>query len=812
MRNLFQDIRYGLRALAKSPGFAAVAILTLALGIGANTAIFSVVQRVLLRPLPYPNPESLVQIFNTYYPAWPQAGLSPGDFQDWRRQARDVSEMSAYIDISQGFNLTGNGDPERVEAAYASAALFPMLETRASAGRTFLPDEDKPGSAPVVMLSHRFWESRFGADASIVGHAITLDQQHFTVIGILPVDFQLLRWPDIWMPVGQYPDDLTGHVHHPFSVVARLKPGIKISEAQAEFVSLNQQEGQAFPDTHKNWDVKVQPLEDASAAKLRSTLLVLLGAVGLVLLIACANIVNLLLARNAAREKEIALRTALGATQWRVIRQLLTESVLLSFVGGVLGLVVASVGIDILGALAPPDLSVVRETTLNGPVFGFAIAICLAAGIVCGLLPALRTLTQNLDGVLKQGTKGSSAFGSHRIHSALVVAEIALALIPLVGAGLLIRSFHRLLGVDPGFAADHILTMEVQQPQLSADDLNKMTNDQFTAFNKKQSVQFEEIAGQIQGLPGVKSVGGIQVLPLGSALRSASRFVIEGEPTPAAGARPVAEVRYISLGYFSAMAIPTLKGRAFAEADWNGSNVIINQAMARRFWPGSDPLGHRINLCSLYPTPCWSSIVGVVGNVHEYGLDATPTFDVYFTGGWTPFFVIRTASDPATLAAAATSIIHKEDAALPVTHVMVMDDLLSDSVSPRRFATLLIGVFAGLALLLAAVGIYGVMSYTVTQRTHEIGIRVALGAQSRDIWSLIVGRGAKLALAGIAIGFAGALALTRFLSSFLFEVRATDPVTFISVALLLALVALVACYIPARRAIKVDPLVALRYE
>jgi putative ABC transport system permease protein len=813
MSTIFQDVRYALRVLAKNPGFALIAVLTLALGIGANTAIFSVVQRVLLRPLPYPEPGRLVEISNSYPPTISHIGLSPGDYADWSRQATSISEMGAFSSISQGFNLIGAGDTQRVQGSYASSSFLPMLGIRPVVGRSFLPEEDKVGSAPAVMLSYHLWQSRFGADPAVVGRAVQLDSQRYTVVGILPAGFQLLRWADLWMPIGQFGDDLTSHVHHDFNVIGRLRPGATVAQAQAEMISLNHQEEVAFPDTHRHWGVTVARLESPDAPNLRSTLLVLFGAVGLVLLIACANIVNLLLVRNAAREREVAIRTALGASPWRLIRQLLTESVLLSLLGGIFGLIFAFAGLKILMSLAPANLAVLHETGLNGAVLGFTITVCLTAGFVCGALPALQSLKLNLDSVLKQGSKGTSAAGRQKVHSFLVVAEIAMALVPLIGAGLLLRSFQHILDVNPGFQTDHVLTMNVPQASLTLAQANQLTSAQQLALAEKQSLQFEQIAQQIRALPGVKTVGAIDDLPLSSEFRQASRFVIEGQPVPPAESRPILQFRGVSLGYFSSLSIPLLKGRLFTPADLKLQGVtVINEAMARRFWPSGDPLGKRINLCSLFATPCWTSIIGVVGDVHQFGLDATPTFDAYFVGGWAPYFVIRTASDPVTLASAISGVIHQADPSLPVTQVARMDDLLSDSVSPRRFATLLIGIFAGLALLLAAVGIYGVMSYTVTQRTHEIGIRVALGAQSRDIWSLVLGRGAKLAVAGIAIGFAGALALTRFLSSFLFEVRATDPATFISVALLLTLVALVACYIPARRAIKVDPLVALRYE
>ena len=812
MENLMQDIRYCLRTLAKNSGFTLVAVLTLALGIGANTAIFSVVQNLLLRPLPYPQPESLVEIWNTYPPQVPRGGLSPGDYADWRREAKSFSEMGGYADVSHGFNLTGDGEPQRIQVGYASSSIFFMLGARVVAGRSFVPEEDRAGNAPVVLLSHRLWQGRYGGDSRVVGRTVTLDNHSYTIAGILPAGFQLLRWADVWMPLGQFDDDLTEHVHHAFAAIARLKPGVTLSEASAEIRQLNEQSAIAYPIEHKNFGVLVQKLQDPSAEKLRNTLLVLFGAVGLVLLIACANIVNLLLVRNAARQREVAVRTALGANQWRLVRQLLTESVLLSLLGGGLGLILAVAGLKILKSFVPDDLAVLRETGLNGWVLGFTLAVCLAAGLACGLLPALRTLKTNLAGVLKQGSKGASTAGYQQTHSLLVISEVAMALVPLIGAGLLLRSFQHLLQVDPGFQTEHILTMEVQQPTLTFAQRNQLSLVEQSKLWEKQSLQFDQIAGQIRTLPGVREAGGVDDLPLGTEFRKAARFVIEGQPAIAAGARPIAQLRSASLSYFSALRIPLRAGRFFNQEDWSIANILINEAMARRFWPGGDALGKRIDLCSLDKQSCLYTIVGIVGNVHQFGLESEPTFDVYLAGGWTPYFVIRTGSDPATVAAAATDVIHRADASLPVTHVMTMDALLSGSVSPRRFSAVLIGAFAALALVLAAVGIYGVMSYTVSQRTQEIGIRMALGAQPGDVQGMILGHSAKLTLLGVGLGLAGSFVLVQFLTSLLFGVGAYDAVTFIGVSLLLAVVAMAAAYVPARRAVRVDPLIALRYE
>jgi putative ABC transport system permease protein len=812
METLWQDLRHAFRALRKSPGFTAVAVLTLGLGIGANTAIFSVVENVLLRPLPYQDPAALVQVWNTYLPAFPQTPMSSGDFQDFQRQASSFSQMAAYVDPPSGFNLTGDGQPERLEATLATSGLFPLLGVRPVVGRTFAPEEDKPGGPPVVLISRRLWQNHFGSDPSVVGRTIILDGRGFTLVGVLPAEFSLVPTTDLWMPVSEYGDDLTSHLHHDFNILARMKPGIGVSQAQAELAALNRQEEQAFPDTHKNWGVLVTPMENSSAVKMRVALLVLFGAVGLVLLVACANIVNLLLARNAVRQKEIALRVVLGASRSRLLGQLLTESVLLSLLGGTLGVFLASAGLRVLSTFVPSDLASVKDTGLNRWVLGFTLAVSFLAGLICGLIPAVLTLKQDLHGILKEGTRTAGAAGGQKIRSFLVVSEIALALIPLIGAGLLIRSFHRLLEVDPGFRRDHILAMEMDQPELPLSSVVKLTTEQQLALARKQSLQFDELAQRIQALPGTKAVGGVTVLPLASAMRSASRFMVEGQPLPANGARPIAETRSASPGYFAAMGIPLRMGRPLDAHDYASQTIVVNEAIAQRFFPGGDPIGKRLNVCSLDPKPCWLTIIGVVGNVHQYGLEGAPTLDIYYSEGWPRYMVIRTAADPAALAQSAVGEVHKFDPNLPVTHVMTLDNLFADSVSPRRFSTFLLGVFAGLALLLAAMGIYGVMSYVVSLRTNEIGVRVALGAQPGDIWRLVIGRGARLALAGVAFGLVGAVALTKLISSLLYGVKPTDPITFGGVALLLVGVALLACYVPARRAMRVDPMVALRYE
>ena len=812
MNNLLQDIRYALRILRKSPGFTVVAILTLALGIGANTAIFSVIQTVLLRPLPYANPHQLIEIWCTYPPAVPIGGLSPGDFHDWRKEATTVSEMAAYGWAARwGANLTGDGAPQHIRLNYSTSNLFPMLGKEPAEGRFFSPADDNRGAASVVVLTHRFWQSRFGADPNVVGHAITLDGLQYTIRGVLPANSGVLDSVDLWMPMGRYPDDLTDHTYHELVGLARLKPGVTLTQARAEFDSLNHQEALAYPAQHKGFGILVRQMEDPNAAQMRQSLLTLFAAVGLVLLIACANVISLLLARNAARGKEIALRVAIGANQMRLVRQLLTESTLLALLGGAVGIAFGIFGVKAVAALAPATLSAIRAPHLNGGIFLFALALCAIVGVACGLLPATQIRKVNVNTALKEGGKGTSALASRRLHNLLVVSEIALALIPLCVAGLLLRSLQHLLNVSPGFQPDHLLSIEIPQATISQTELAKMTPDQQKQLAQKQYLEFQQILERVQALPGVKSAAGIDVLPLGSEIQQASRFVIEGRPIPNAGVRPIAEMRNVTPEYFSTMDIPLLSGRVVTSTDY-ALNLDINEAMARRFWPRGDAIGKRINLCSLAPQPCWWSIVGIVGDVHQFALDAAPTFDVYFSGSWTPYLVIRTALDPHRITAAASAAIHKIDPALPVGNVMSMDELLSGTLAPRRFSAALISIFAGVALLLASVGVYGVMSYVVGKRTNEIGIRMALGARPLDVLRWVMTGGMKLALLGIAIGVGGSLALTTIMASQLFGVTPHDPLTFSVVAATLLIIALAACYIPARRAMKVDPMVALRYE
>jgi len=796
--------------LLRIPTFTLASVLTLALGIGANTAIFSVVESVLLRPLPYKNPSRLVQLWNTYPPMIPQGPNSACDFRDFRQRSQTFSEMGAYVDTARGLNLTGEGEPERLEMRYVTSSLFPMLGVKPIAGRGFTLAEDNPGTPLTVLISYHLWQKQFGSNPGVVGHALTLDGRGYTLAGVLPEDLRLAPATDIWLPIGQYDPGPDPYRYHEFNMIGRLKSGIRIEKAQAELTTLNYQQQKTFPDTHKNFGVLVTPLQDPSARKMRRALLILLGAVGLVLLVACANFVNLLMARNATRRRELAVRVALGASRSRLLSHLLTESVLLSLLGGACGIALADAGLRVIRALVPPDLTGVNDASLNFGVLVFTLVLSFLSGIGCGLIPALQTLRLDLHSMTKEGTRATGAPARQATRRILVVSEIALTIILLTGAGLLIRSFQRLMKVDPGFHSHHIFALEVDRPQPSPAEQGKLTNEQRIADLRQQSIEYEALMGRIQALPGVEAAGGISVLPLGTAMRSASRFLVEGQPIPTDGVRPVAETRSVSPGYFAAMGIPLRQGRLLDAHDYGSQNVVVNQAFADRFWPGGNAIGKRFNFCSLAPEPCWTTVVGVVGNVHQYGLEAAPTFDSYGAVGWEPYTVIRTTSDPLSITQAVIGEVHKFDSSLPVTQVMTLDRLLSESVASRRLSTFLLGLFAGLALLLATIGVYAVMSFAVRLRTNEIGVRVALGAQPWNIWWLVIDSGARIVLTGIGIGMVGAFVMTKLLSALLYGVTATDPITFGGVALLLACVALLACYVPARQAMHIDPVAALR--
>jgi predicted permease len=811
MGTLWQDIRYGLRTLRKSPVFTLVAVFALALGIGANSAIFSVVNAVLLRPLPFDHPERLLTI-RARNERDGSVGVEQSypNFLDLRAQCQACEGVAAYAHTTTF--LTGSDEePERARGIQASADLFALLGAKPAVGRVFTPEEDQPGGHRLVVLSYEFWQRSFGGDAKIIGREIPLGSAPTTVIGVMPPGF---KFPvestqiDFWMPLAPMlsPADKDGRANVWLDLLAKTKAGATREQVQAEIETISRRLQTQYPATNTALIFFTKPLHEDLVGDLRAALLVLLGAVGCVLLIACANVANLLLARAAGRAKEISIRTALGASRWRIMRQLLTESLLLAFAGGALGLLVAMWGVALLASASPADIPRIGEVGLDARVVVFTLAVTLVTGVVFGLAPALQASKADLNETLKEGGRGSGeGHGHSRLRGALVVSEVALSLVLLVGAGLLAQSFKRLLDVQPGFDPANILTMDViprhsRYPQ------------------EAQRVQFfQDFLDRAKTVPGVKAVGLVDPLPLNGNFE-AWDFDIEGRPPFAPGEQNNADRRIVNADYFQAMGIPVRRGRAFDERDRKDAPaaIIVNETFARRFFAGEDPLGKRL-VFNDGPAMGTREIVGVVGDVRHAGLDepTSPEFYLPFTQVLTVRLTVvarTTSDDSSSVAASLRGIIRQTDKESPIYNVRTMNQLLSSSVAKRRFNMILLGGFACVALLLASLGIYGVISYTVTQRTHEIGIRVALGAQPRDVLRMVLRQGMTLALAGVGCGLVGALALTRVMSGLLFGVSASDPATFALVALLLAAVAFVSCLIPARRATRVDPMVALRYE
>ena len=803
MQTLLQDLRYGARMLLKKPGFTLIAIGALALGIGANTAIFSVVNAALLRPLPYVESERLVVLYETN----PQQGrdeinVSYPNFADWRAQSQSFEQLAALL--YGGMILTGNDEPARLQVVAVSADFFAMLRVKPLRGRVFLPEEDKVGGAPVVVLSHALWQSRFGGDEGLIGRQITLDGKSRTVIGVMPPNFALPPGDqtEAWLALGALADQMQNRGVHRLTAIGRLKPGVTLRQAQTELSTIASRIQQQFPDADPGHGVNVISGYESLTKNARPALLTLLVAVSFLLLIACVNVANLLMARAETRQKEIAIRTALGATRWRIVRQLLTESLLLAVMGGAAGLLLAAWGVDALAGTLPEDFPRVKEIGIDRVVFGFTGALSVLTGLIFGIIPALTRAKPALNETLKEGGRTSATFGRGRIRGALVVTEVALSLALLVGAGLLIKSFWRLMQVNPGFQTDHLLTMNV----LLIGEKYKETR-QVISF-------FRELPARLGALPGVKAVSAVNVLPI-SGGDSNGGLTIEGRDFPPAQT-PSASFRRILPNYFSAMGIPLKQGREFNERDTGEEKVvIINEGMARRFWPDGDAIGKRIKVGPPQNEP-WLTIVGVAGDVKNIGLEADAllaTYEPHAQRPWSSMnLAIRTDADPSSLSAAVRGELRVMERDLLIRSLSTMDERIRLSVAPRRFNMTLFVVFAAFALLLAAVGVYGVMSYTVTQRTHEIGVRMALGAQSGAVLRLIVGQGLKLALIGVVIGLPAAFALTRWMEDLLFGVRPTDSWTYGAVAALLLLAALFACWIPARRAAKVDPMIALRHE
>ena len=799
---MLQDIRFALRTFLKSPGFTVVAILALGLGIGANAALFSVINAVLLKPLSYQQPEGLVRIYETFLPRG-FGSVSTPNFVDWRQQNHVFVSLEAF---SQGsINLQGDAQPERIPLSTGTAGIFELLGAKPLQGRTFLPDEDQPGKPDVAVISERLWRRRFAADPKLLGATLTLDGKPATVIGIMPASFQFPPGSvavDIWMPLQFSPNNLKQRGSHWMAVLGRLKPGVTIDSAAADMKQIAASLAQQYPDQQKGRSIIIRSLQEVLVGGIRPALLVLMGSVGFVLLIACANVANLLLARAASRKKEVAVRAALGASRTRLIRQFLTESILLALAGGVLGAFLGDEGVQALVYLASRQIPRATEVHLDGTVFLFLLGVCLFAGIIFGLVPAFQSARDDLQEGLREGGRSGGVGGrGERFRNALVVAEFALALVLLISAGLMLRTFLALNATESGMATRGVLVMSVSVP-----DGKYPNNSMWQRF-------YEPALNQIRALPGVRAAGIISLLPLQS-WGTNGNFGIDNRPQGEPGHQPFAEYRSVSPGYFQALGIPILKGRDITSQDSANAppTIIINDALARRYFPGEDPIGHKI----VWNNAC--TIVGVAGNTHQAGLSADPLPEIYLPAaqrgngisGMT--LVISTSVDPSSMTHAIESAIRTVDPAQPVFGVKTMERVVTDSLSNQRLYAWLLGVFAGLALILASAGIYGVMSYLVTQRTQEFGVRMALGASTGDVLRMVLRQALVLIALGVAMGLGGAFAATRVLANFLFGVKPIDLATFAAVSAILIVVALVATYLPALRATKVDPMVALRYE
>ena len=803
MNTLWQDIRYGARMLLKNRVFTLVAVLTLALGIGANTAIFSLVYSLLLRPLPYTQQDRIFFINNNNLEGdWP---LSEPEFVEFRDQSKTFESMAA-IDMDW-VSLTGSGEPLRIMAMIPSAPLSSVLGVQPSMGRWFTAEEDRIGKNGVVVISDGLWKRAFGSDPTILGKVITLNDMPRMIIGIMPKGFQFLDdRAELWLPLAIEPSkfDETSVVNHNRVAIGRLKDGIDVRVAEKEMTAIAQGMNQKYPDQYQKEDrVHLRPVRDVLVGEIKTPLLLLLGAVGFVLLIACANVANLFLARGEARHKEIAIRTALGASASRIIRLLFVESILLAWIGGAVGLAIAFWGLDALIAISP-DLRGLQEIKIDPPILGFTFLISALSGILFGMAPALQMARGNVQTALKDATRGTtSGLRGSRVRKSLVVSEIALSVVLVIGAGLLIRSFHNLQQVSPGFNFQNVLIVRFDLPP--------------TRYSQtSQAADFyQRLQERINALPAVRSSAEAVFVPL---FNSESNWAFEMEGRSQEGVKS-AYYNLVSSDYFKTLEVPLKRGRFFSKQDQEKPEgaVIINETMARQFWPNEDPIGKRINVS--LGTRIWREIVGVVGDIRTVNLGSVPDAQMYFPLIDVPFasirsgnLIIRTQSNPLSLVEPVKSAIRSMDPNLPFATVRTLEEVVSLSVSQPRFTTALLGLFASIAMLLAAVGIYGVISYSVAQRVHEIGVRMALGARSNQILSLVVGQGVMLAAIGIGIGLVAALILTRLLSSLLFEVTSTDPATFVVISLLLGIVALIASYIPARRAAKVDPMIALRYE
>ncbi len=787
--------------LRRSPVFVLTVVLTLALGIGANTAIFTVVNSVLLRPLAFRDPARLVAVWDTYPPHFAKLGVSPLEYDEMLRQTDIFEEVGRYRHIPGGreMNLTGGAEPLRVHATCASSSLFPMLGVQPVLGRGFERADDSPHPPPIALLGFRLWRDYFGSNPKLIGAPIQLDGQAFTVVGVLPANFRLPDWADLWLPQGQAGDEITNPVRHAFGVIARLKPNASIEQASARLQSIATRLEHEHPQTSKGFGVKITGLQQDLAGNLRPALLVLLGAVTLVLLIACVNVANLLLSRAATRRREFAIRIALGAGRWRIVRQSLTESLQLSLAGGAAGLVLAYVGLRSLLRLLPVDLMDPGAVHIDLTTLAFLLGISLATGIVFGTAPALQAARQDPNEGLKEGGRGVTR-GAGAGRNALVIAEFALALLLLMGAGLLIRSFARLLHVDPGFRPDNVLTLRFSLSPRSYPD------------TPKRHAFFDRLQGRIHALPGVKSVATTNSLPVTSTRANLRRFSVPGSPLINPDMLPITQANFVTPEYFQTLGIPLIAGRSYTEHDLNQPYVIINQTLAKTYWPGENPVGKRFITGPWGPNPVWSTIIGVTADIQQFGLESERTNDMYYLDYGSSYLLLKTAGEPLALAAAVRREIQSIDPEIPVSEFRTLEQVLDSATGLRRFSTVLLTLFAGLAVTLAVIGIYGVMSWSVAQRRQEIGVRMAIGADARGVFLLVLGRGLKLGLIGLVIGLGATLALTRVLETLLFEISPHDPWILCGASLLMIAVTAAACFIPARRASEVDPITTLRSE
>lgn len=793
--------------LAKYPGFTVVAVLTLALGIGANTAIFCVVRAVLLKSLPYPEPDSLVSI-REFQRHTGDSSVSWMNFLDWRRQNESfeliaVSRQDHYV-------LTGAGEPALLRGAAVSAEFFTLLGAKPLVGRTFDAEDDTPAAPPATVLSYAFWRTRFGADSAIVGKNVVLDDRNYAVVGVLPPDFKFFQQQiDLYVPIGlrsNAPSYLNRGNHQGLTALARLRPGVTLSAAQAEFKTITNRLEQQYPETNSGWGVAITPLYESRVSAIRPALLILLGAVAWVLLIACVNVAGLFLARASTRQKEFAVRAAIGAARARIVRQLLTESILLSLLGGLLGLIIAVWSIGPLLHFAPRDIPRLAETKIDSGVFLFTFIAALLTGILFGLAPALQASRTDVNPSIRKSGRGSTHGGFRdRLRAGLLISEVPLAVVLVIASGLMIRSMLKAFAVNPGFRPDHLLALDVNLPY------TKYKTDRLRTAFLSQAID------HIRNIPGVESASAVFCPPLVGECWD-SEFITDDRPVPPQAELPNAVFNVANSHYFETIQTPLLAGRSFTPADADTSTpvILINETMARRWWPHQNPIGKRIKQGLHSDNTPFREIVGIVSDLRQAGPDQKQLPEAFEPAAQVPLtnmtILVRTKGEPMSMAGPVTDAIHLSDKDQPVSSIKPMTDYLSVSLARRKFSTLLLGLFGGLALLLAAVGIYGVLAYTVAQRTHEIGIRVALGAQRADLFALVLKFGLSLSLAGIAIGLLASFALTRLLQSMLFGVSNVDLPTFVGVSLLLCLVAVAACYIPARRAMRVAPMVALRYQ